>query len=296
MYASQNKNWILGSGAGAGAFYNTTTFADTPANYSPNLPVGGPIGFSDWCGPMGDTLKLAVSQSQAGKDRYDAYRKIGVYLCPSNSGVATAAYSGNSGFPDLDAGPGPQLGYATVWTFLLTSAFPTPGITSHTRISSGAGWWSQPKGYVPKMNKVGKSSAKVYMADAGKYFRISGFADYNIRSKPTPAALGADSGAFTDFGPFTTATAAYDRTVANGGGGVDGRIFSFRHGARKPQLKTGAYRLNALFFDGHAENLGEKEALNPALWVPTGTTFPDATKVWPDVNALWPITSGMPMP
>ena len=69
---------------------------------------------------------------------HDRYRNIGSFLCPSNEGVLTTSYVIGG---DIDAGAGPMLGYATALGFLLTPPNPAPGVTGHTRISSGAGWW-----------------------------------------------------------------------------------------------------------------------------------------------------------
>src|SRR3954454_13469643 len=110
-------------------------------------------------------FKLTLSPSTKANDRYEVYRNTGFFLCPSNS-VTSVAF----GTADADAGPGNQLGYATAEGFLQTTGSPTPGYTSTTRVSTGAGWWTLPGGYTPKITKVGKPQEKAYMADAGKFY------------------------------------------------------------------------------------------------------------------------------
>jgi prepilin-type processing-associated H-X9-DG protein len=54
------------------------------------------------------------------------------------------------------------------------------------------------------------------------------------------------------------------------------------------------FKLNVLFFDGHAVTMDESDAVNPALWLPKGTSLsPSSTfsagaqVVWPDVAAKY---------
>jgi prepilin-type N-terminal cleavage/methylation domain-containing protein/prepilin-type processing-associated H-X9-DG protein len=282
MYATTYKLCIPGAGVNTGlngGGGGTTTVAND------KIPPGSPISYGDWCQPLAAIMRLPLSDSQVAKDRYNRYRQIGTFLCPSSEGVLTTSYVTD---PNIDAGAGPQLGYATALTFLLTTPNPTPGITGHTRLSSGAGWWKIPGGYTPKLNKVGKPAEKIYMADAGKFSNGSAMMTYNLNVEPTNNTPTRNSGPYTDLGAFTLSTAAYDRTVANGAAGVDGRVFSYRHGKKQAGLKTGAgYRLNVLFYDGHAENMEEVQSLNPALWLPSRTEIPDNSKIWPDVIARY---------
>jgi prepilin-type N-terminal cleavage/methylation domain-containing protein/prepilin-type processing-associated H-X9-DG protein len=290
IFAAEQKGAILGAGINHQQFINTggTSWSVNSATFSPNLPIGGPMSIADWCGPMAEMLKIPVANSSLAKDRYARYREIKLFLCPANEGVISTSFLTTA---DGDAGPGDQLGYATALSMMLTPGFPTLGLTDHTRISTGAGWWSFPSGHSPKVTKIGKASEKIYMADAGKFYNGSGGGPtYNLSVAPNANSPGRNSGPFTDHGPFTRATSAYDRTVANGGAGIDSRVFSYRHGKRTGGLKTGSYRINALFFDGHAENMDEVAFMNPSLWLPSKTVIPDNSKIWPDVEAAYQMT------
>ena len=284
MYATTYKLAIAGAGVNTGL--NPGGLGTTGAQFTAStMPAGMPISYADWCAPLATIMKIQVSDSPKVTDRYNRYRQIGTFLCPANEGVLTTSYVATG---DIDAGSGPQLGYATALGFLLTMPNPAPGVTGHTRISSGAGWWKLPGGYAPKLNKVGKPAEKIYMADAGKFSNGSAMMTYNLNIEPTNNTPTRNSGPYTDWGAFTQSTAAYDRTVANGAAGVDGRIFSYRHGKRVAGLKTGAgYRMNALFYDGHAESLEEVQSLNPALWLPSRSTLDSSTKLWPDVAVIY---------
>ena len=290
MYASTYKLAIAGAGINTGlngGGGGTTTVTED------NIPPGSAISYGDWCAPLAGIMRTPLSESKRASDRYNRYRQIGTFLCPSSEGVLTTAYGPQSGDPNLDAGAGPQLGYATALGFLLTTPSPTPGVTGHTRISQGTGGdiWTLPGGYTPKLNKVGKPSEKIYMADAGKFNNGSAAMTYNLLIAPNNNMPLRNSAPYTDWGAFTISTAAYDRSVANGAAGIDGRVFSYRHGKKQANLKTGAgYRLNVLFYDGHAENIDEVQSMNPALWLPSRSIITPAAapvKIWPDVVARY---------
>jgi prepilin-type N-terminal cleavage/methylation domain-containing protein len=283
-YVTESKGWLPGSANTSGRhLYPPGTLNNSSVlqyGYD-NLP-GGPISTSDWIAPLCRMMKINLPDSPRAVLRYDAYRQIQVFLCPANSGVLSTAYTGD-GQPD--AGAGQQLGYATAFAFMLTPGAPNPGVTGQTRISTGAGWPTLPGAYVPKITKVGRAGEKIFAADAGKFVNGSGTPSYNLSIAPTPNSPGRDSGPYSDFGAWTTATSSYDRTAANSGPGVDGRVFSYRHGTVGERQKLGSYRLNAVFYDGHAETLDEVTAMNPRFWLPAGTVIPDNGKIPGDVAA-----------
>ncbi len=296
IYAAENRDAILGAASttGVGLLKPDMSAADS-SKFSPNLPTSGAMTLSDWCGPMAEMLRIPVSNSRQSKDRYARYREIQVFLCPSNRGVLSTTYITS---PDADAGTGQQLGYATALSFLmLPGAGHTNMLGDHVRLSTGADWWVLPSGYGPRIAKVGKTSEKIYMADAGKFSNGCNAPDYNLYVAPNPNSPGRNSGPFTDYGAFTTATAAYDRTLITGGSAsIDSRIFSYRHGKTTQKGAFGSYRLNALFFDGHAATLSEGEATHPARWLPAKTVLPTTAKVFTDIAKYHKITAGYVVP
>ena len=51
---------------------------------------------------------------------------------------------------------------------------------------------------------------------------------------------------------------------------------------------TMGWRINLLYFDGHAANVDEVEAINPSIWLPSKAVIPAGTdKLWPDVQAKY---------
>jgi prepilin-type N-terminal cleavage/methylation domain-containing protein/prepilin-type processing-associated H-X9-DG protein len=265
MYVSEYKGFIPGSPVTSSRhFFNA---ASTATLVTITTVPPGPIQSTDFIHPLATMMRIKFP-SDDNPDiipRYQYYRDMPQFLCPTNRGVMVPPFiSGTS----ADAGVGPHISYATALTFLLTPATPTPGITRVTRMSSGAGWWVLPNGYTQKITKIGQNATKIYMADAGK-FSTTTPPNYNLAVAPV------DGGIFSDFGAFGPEAEGYFRTVSPSG--FDPRIFAWRHG------KKNALRLNALFYDGHVESLDEMQTCNPSLWVPKGTTFPDTGKIWPDV-------------
>ncbi len=265
MYASQWNSCIPGAGVNTGWMIANGT--SDSAHFSPNLPQSGAIAYLDWCGPLAEIMHIPVPSSKMAKDRWARYRDIQVFTCPANTDIVCTSFNTA---PDMDAGPGVPIAYVTSKTFMLQAALTSPGVTDQTRLSSGAGYWTLPSGYTPKLSKVHNGANKIYMGEGVKFFNGSSGPDYNLDVAPTNNTPTRDSGPYSDYGPFTLSTAAYDRTVANGGVGIDGRIFSYRHGTRKPGQKTGLYRSNFLFFDGHAETLDEVASMDPAEMAAVG--------------------------
>lgn len=287
IYVTESKGWIPGSPTTSSRYFFANPYSSIN-NTAPNLAITsaanvppGPISVHDWIAPLAKLMGLNIPNTSDASVRYAAYRKMQVFLCPSNEGVLNSKFAGST---SPDPGAGQQLGYSTAMMFMLTTGTPTPGVATVTRISTGSGadrsgWPFFPDQYTPKITKVGMMSDKIFAADAGKFYNGDGVPDFNIDPSPTPNSPSRNSGPFTDFGAWTTATGAYDRQKVNGNllkG--DGRVYSFRHGAIGTMPRYGTMSLNAVFFDGHAETLNEFEATNPRHWIPSkslikGTQF-----------------------
>jgi prepilin-type processing-associated H-X9-DG protein len=295
MYGAEWKGAILGAGSKSGiGFYTNSSTASTwtvdPTKFSPNLPVGGPMAVQDWATPMATMLKIGpISTSGKSGERWMALRDVKVFRCPSDDEVISTNFG--TAPADEVITPGPTLGYATALNFLMTPASPTPGSTHYTRLAavpaSSTGFVDLPPGYNPNIAKVGRSSEKVYMADAAKFCNGANPPTVNLKVEPGTNSPGRNSGPFTDYGAYSKSTGAYDRGAlqVNGGTAVyDGRPMSMRHGTRVPKLDTWVYKMNVLFFDGHAETLDEARAVNPNLWAPKGSRIINSgVNVWQDV-------------
>ena len=305
MYTAENKGWIPGSPVTTGRFLFPTPMTTTVPQYTVTagsgiptptgsagpFPDDGAIQSNDYIGPLSNMLKIKFTKTKDVTIRFREYCNSKFFQCPSSNGRTQVRYSSSP-----DAGEVPLLGYATNWCFLVGGITPGPGVTSLTRMSSGGTWPLTPSSYAPRIDKVRNASLKIFAADAGKYIRSDTAADYNLDIAPPVTTTLGNTGNFSDLGAWTTATAAYDRTVANGGGGLDGRLASFRHGKRSGGATYGSYRLNAAFYDGHAEGLDEVRATDPALWLPSGTMIQSTTAIPADVKAKHLATATYPWP
>jgi prepilin-type N-terminal cleavage/methylation domain-containing protein/prepilin-type processing-associated H-X9-DG protein len=302
IYVAESKGAIPGSGATSGRhfFMATQTFDDSDHNWDTAPYAGvpdGPIAPNDYLYPLAKVMQLNLPTGSPPSilSRWLAYQNMPVYFCPS---MNTEPISTSYGTP---AGPPSQvLGYATALAFLQIPAANGPAGSFQDYRKPHLNDYILPQGYFPKISKVGKPAEKIFMADAAKYFDPDGGAGniFSYSLDPFPGTNGtyyACSSRYTDTGAFSWATRAYDRSVANGDmTKFDGRIISFRHGARSKGAKWGTYKLNALFFDGHAVTLAEKEAIDPNLWIPTGAVIQTNAHIPNDVrdahNMTFPYT------
>jgi prepilin-type N-terminal cleavage/methylation domain-containing protein/prepilin-type processing-associated H-X9-DG protein len=293
MYTSEYKGAIPGSPWTSGRHFFKPQFTDRDSDrvWGPNAAgvPDGPIAPFDYIDPLARQMKLIQPRNTVPtvSARWTSYQKMRVFFCPSaGEGAISTAYTGGG----AQSGPPSEvLGYATAAAFLQVAT--TIAGDWHDYRQPHSNDYILPPGYLPKITKVGKTAEKIYLADAAKFFSSTTSFSYNLDPYPNPnGTYFANSSNWTDTGAFSWATRAYDRTVANNGAGFDGRVISFRHGTRKARASFGQYRLNALFFDGHAANLDEMEATNPNRWLPSDTRILVLTKIPTDVRTKHKMT------
>lgn len=293
LYASDNHDAILGSANTTGRCLWTTNAAGNFVGdiYSPtNLPPGSPIELYDWMGPAARTLAIELPDTTNGIVLLRRYRQIEAFHCPAAQGILASTYAGT-----IEAGQ--MLSYNTAAAFMLRPYDRNgSGFTGKVKANDfSTGYWVLPSGYSPKLTRIGNSAEKIFCADGAKYTTCY---DPNV---PSVSYADVDNNHqmnnFSDYGAFFGNSKSYCRFAANGGTSLqDARIFSYRHGTKDPYQPAGTYRLNAVFFDGHAESLDDKEASNPDLWLPKGTTLADPSAnvqlttrpfFWQDVQAWY---------
>ncbi len=332
MYLAENDGYIPGSGNTSGRhLWKNVGNQCVPADPSRSLMnLRGPIECNDYIYPLAKAMGLA-SPELDGIDvaaRYAFYTRLRQFQCPSNLGMlSTPSSAGSTALGTLQS-----LSYLTAMTFLNVdySLYPfnaTAGFQGNVCLlpppPHAGGCWSLPTGYVPNILSIGAPSEKVYLADGTKRLRYSGPA---VLSSPTyvlsidPSDTRTYYTSFSDYGAFYGDSAAYMRHGAVGAldgppAAVDGRLYSYRHGARSAKSPPGACRLNCLFYDGHAQALDEIAAADPRLWLPARTrlnrpsngvsgnnqSISGAKVVWHDVQARyvpgpWPVGSSWTVP
>jgi hypothetical protein len=225
--------------------------------------------------------------------RFNSIRTNKAFVCPSNA-FLSVDYSGPP------AGVNRMISYNTIrWGLMVKAASATqagfPGDAGGTSWYSGFTDCSTPNNFRPKIAKMGVPSNKVYIADGARYSDCSTKPDHDI------SVQGGWGGAFGDGGPFQktvpTGSHSWDRTMAPGNGsvsgGVDGRVYSFRHstGNPAPGAPGNAYRANAIYYDGHGETQGDLDFSNPFQWVPQNTTL-NISGIWVDTIKRFGLPTG----
>ncbi|MBC7783503.1 MAG: hypothetical protein H7144_06655 [Burkholderiales bacterium] len=278
MYTSQSRGWLLGSANTTGApLWDDAGLRPgiTPSN-SPEV-----VDVSDYMGPLIRTMKLNMPDldSLDSVKRFQRYREIAVFQCPSYRGAIQSEFTASG------AGAGQAISYNSALAFLLRP-FRGSAYSGKSNMP-GTPYWRAPANYQPKITSIGQTTQKIFLADGGKWSNGTSAPTFSI----TPGASHNDT-PFADFGAFTGATKSYGRQVPNNIGSVpiDPRIFSYRHGIRKSRQATGSYRMNAVFYDGHAETMDDMQSSNPTYWVPSGSQMDTAAsiaagqpQVYPDV-------------
>jgi prepilin-type processing-associated H-X9-DG protein len=162
--------------------------------------------------------------------------------------------------------------YCAAIGFLLQRSVPTaakPGGDGIWGVSTTRPEWAVPAAYNCKISKVGDPARKVFMADGSK------FSTYAVAPDSDLSITGSLGGAFADLRPDAVQSRLgarpYPRQPADTG--VDTRIYWARHSGRAgvPGGKSGTFRFNIAFFDGHVETVDDLTGANPFMWWPKGT-------------------------
>lgn len=300
MYANDNKGAIVGSANTSALGLWTTSSSGGFTVASPwsvsNVPANGPIELYDWMGPLGSMMGLSFYETN-GADRFKRYRTLEQFRCDAAQGIVATPFGSTA----IEAGQ--MLSYVTAAAFMLLP-YDTNGSGFTGKVKANdpsSGYWELPSGYSPKLTRIGNNSEKIFASDGAKYTT-----SYDSAS-PTISYSYIDgnhqNNNFSDYGAFFGNTKSFCRAAANGYTNLlrDGRIFAFRHGATTANQATGSYRMNAVFFDGHAETMDDLTAANPAYWLPKGAfiadpaaTIPNTSRqyFWADVRARYNPSGG----
>jgi prepilin-type processing-associated H-X9-DG protein len=325
MYVSESKGWLPGSGWTTGAqFWDLTQSPPVPSatTYSTSFSPG--ISESnDWIGPLAREMGIKDPNINGNDDvaRYNAYRSLGWMICPSYRDMPVYSTTLSK---TVDAGPGQGLSYCTAlifldrpWEVFNSNGMSTMGKTElngnlilPANSADNAGIVTLPYDYFPRINRIAESHSKVWACDGSRTILPKVVNGENSEQPPVyviTASAGRsnwDNTSYADFGAFGGYTHSAYRTAVPGNNGgnpppsIDVRVWTFRHGAQGGFKEAGAYRMNVVYFDGHAETLDDVQASNPALWMPRGTVVtPNAgcagtavagTKtVWSDVQSRY---------
>src|SRR5258706_9111112 len=172
LYASENRGAIPGGPLTTGAFLYSNrssefeNFIPDPKYSQGNCP--DIIQNFDWASPLAGILgiKLEYGPSLAQrKKRFQQVREAPPFHCPENNLIAYR-YTDDGG-PDFE--PGPFNSYATAMGFHLPYdvKWASPEYQDAYRTILA---WNSPRGYFPRLSKVGDLSKKIFIADGGRAF------------------------------------------------------------------------------------------------------------------------------
>lgn len=275
MWTSENRGEIPGSANTTGKkIWNPTngdainpayTYNGSPVSIT-NIPPDSPIAIYDWVQPLAKMMRIKLTDSTDINDRFAEYVRLPQFKCPATQDFVLKPFNSTNW-----GRTGPMLSYATGAAFMLLPNGTVSGANMTGRVvaNTGAGYWVLPSGYFPRITKIGPTASKIFLADGAKYSN-----SYDTDILTISARNMTDNhqfNTFSDYGAFFGNTKSWCRNFANGSGIREGRLFAFRHGSLRSGTGTGSYRMNAVFYDGHAETIDDLEAANPSYWLPTGT-------------------------
>jgi len=285
-YGGENEDWIVGSPAGSGAYL-------APIDPATGAPVQAPVAHGpcvqrwDFMGPLAKMWGADANWPQLDgspqkvADRFNAMRNDKLFLCAGNDWLATH-------FSGPNAGVGPMVSYNTVRYMLWVRE---TGAPSEEWVSW---YWTgnpasdheerPPRGWKPSITRIGAASRKIFCADGSRFATTDIAPDYDLTLHATYG------GAFSDASTFSDYSRSWERKRAPGNGsgsGVDARAYAFRHstGVPNPGAPADSYRANFLFFDGHAETMGDLESSNPQFWLPAGSRLEVTQHIYNDTRA-----------
>jgi len=294
IFAAQNNGYLPGSPYSTSRFL----FTDPQGNGAPANPAYSDancptvIQVSDWQSPLAKIMNAKFEEGGSVDQRATRFiqvRDLKQFTCPSNEIPAALFGSQPSANATLMAQvrTGRMISYNAALGFLVQRNFNDgKGLAGVTVARAGTpNTWNIAAGYNCKISKVGDPARKVFVADASRYSNGTTAPDYDL------SYMGSYGGAFADQGG-TKFTNAWNRDGVFGNGGnastIDARVFWARHSSAQAKKggKTGTFRFNIGFFDGHVETVDDITGAHPNLWFPKGSDLVvNSTQMYPDVMA-----------
>ena len=251
FYTNQYKGWLPGPHTSgkiwpSGSPPMTLTDVGLDGDRTPTQNM-------DWMSPtLGAIMDLPVNDFQ----RLAAFYTSQLY-CPSNMLNFNDVFPAGGPITQIDF---PYQSYSAVIHF---HSWPAPTGTNdvaapHT-ISLTAAPIVFPKGYAPKITRIGKPAAKVYLVEGARYVGSGKISFNNLRYQ-------IQGGNFMIAAPIKAQPDTPYDLPTDGTGNFTGKPspsnvnYAWRHGGK----------MNLAFFDGHVELRDAAETVNWALYFPPG--------------------------
>lgn len=216
-----------------------------------------PVQNVDWISPLlGDSLGLSEDRKERIREIFDTQMR-----CPSNRKTFDFEYTGSGGglFTPSEVQSMTAASYSASLAFHVYSI--SDGYRGSEAINeSVADRVYLPRGYSPRLTKIGRPSDKIFAFDGTRYVETDGRISFNSFAKQI------QGGNYMCYGPATPQAGDPFRWTSFGDPQFDAagitKTFSFRHRGR----------INLAFFDGRAASLAPEEALRINYYWPSGST------------------------
>jgi prepilin-type N-terminal cleavage/methylation domain-containing protein len=297
VYTNDNEDWLPGvntSGVAVQALSKVWS-SDVSVLYHPFIPVQS----WDWMTPIvSGQMTLPAVRAERYKYLLDRFR------CPSQRYRSVMYPAGYAASPDQTAlsaqEPYPTVSYLMPvhyqfygqdfdGTVIGWRIHPTRPSRIYATIAPN-NWEALSSDYEPRLDRVGQPSRKVFVADGTRYLaEDTELLDFD----PNPDA--DIFGSFASSGAWWGGDRAYGVLAGSQNwdgnsvsvGYYNGRAIplSYRHGATDTlggifsgRVQDNKGRMEAVFFDGHAEPLSDRRSRDIHLWYPTGTVVKKPTE------------------
>ncbi len=262
FYAEDNRGDLAGPNT-SGRFIK----AGTPPQAFEGATT--PTEIWDWISPtMGVSLGLSSDPVQRYRDIFTTKRR-----CPENQEFYAGPFGGPPDYDlsgldaDLAAGVLNVSSYSANRYFHLEATGPdgqgVAGGPMHNNVSPRFSFWATlPAGYVPKLERVGRASNKVYALDGARFVADIGVVSFSLWTRANIANN------FMVDGPWNGARSGepYERDLSTLELTEDAKRHAYRHNER----------LNTVYFDGHAKTEPDAEVVDFRKYWPSGTDFKGA--------------------
>lgn len=280
-YTTENQDWIPGT--------NTTGVAVKAKRMSWGADLGQlfqsrlPVQSFDWMTPL---LAYATELPAVREDRFKFM--MNTFRCPSQF-YWSKLWEGSSG-PDVNGFE--QVLWPAV-SYLMSAHFQyvgqnnrrVVGYMEHANLSipinteaANPAWEVVVPDFEPMLNRVGPPANKVFVADGTRYLDDSLLLDHDVSVLPSVFGSFSCAGAWWSGGRsygVRSGSRNWDNQPVSVGSGPKGQnlAVSYRHGRQRGSLSGTAQdnkgEINAVFFDGHVERLGDRPSREAHLWYPT---------------------------
>ncbi len=229
-YCTQNNGWLPGSPVTTSAYLvgGWNAYGPTPSTKYKNLADNNPLktelvpnilGYYDWESPLATVMGYNIDQYGTGPDVFTRLLQIntyGVFICPANQ-ITYASYPSseiywppsphitNVKFP-VPSGPMYMPSYVAAMEFLQSGNIAQANGSYIASVDC-----TIPSGYVPRIDKVGASARKIFVADGARWSYGSVQPDVSVGTD------GDSSAAWADPGPWDAYGRSWDRENVPGG-------------------------------------------------------------------------------